>query len=264
MSFLHGSVYSEVLNMDTSVSVVLPHDSRWHRGIIPLEQGITAREKPKTMILLHGLTDNWSAWSNRSKIFYFAECFDIAVVMPEVQRSFYQDMRYGMHYYTYITQELPELVGKMFNVSVAPEDLMIAGQSMGGYGALMCGLSNPERFHAIGAFSSVTDLQHFVFDIPVRKETRGLDRDTIAIFGEEKHIPVQRDLYRLAEQCAANGKCPDIYMACGLQDELCGENVKLDRHLTQLGIAHTFETWDGAHDWDFWDVAMKKFLRGAL
>ena len=164
MGFYNGSFYAKSLNMDTSIGVILPHDSRKHLGVEPLHAGITPSEKPKTLILLHGLSDNWAAWMHRTSLLRYAESFDIAVLAPEVQRSFYMDMRNGPAYYTYITEELPELAAKQFNISVAPEDLMIAGLSMGGYGALACGLSHPERFMGIGAFSSVANLRKFVLD----------------------------------------------------------------------------------------------------
>ena len=128
-----GTKYNPIRATSVSYThlVILPHDSRKHLGVEPLHAGITPSEKPKTLILLHGLSDNWAAWMHRTSLLRYAESFDIAVLAPEVQRSFYMDMRNGPAYYTYITEELPELAAKQFNISVAPEDLMIAGLSMG-------------------------------------------------------------------------------------------------------------------------------------
>lgn len=264
MSYFSGALYSETLNMDTSVAVILPQDSRWHRGIIPLAQGIEPRKKSKTLILLHGLTDNWVAWAHRSRIYSFAEYYDIAVVMPEVQRSFYQDMKNGMHYFTYITEELPKLVSEMFQISVEPEDLMIAGLSMGGYGALKCGLTYPERYSAVGAFSSASDMEGFVTNIPVRKETVGFDRDVAGMFGETLNIPDMSRLKHLTDLCAGKEKLPKIYMACGRQDELFDQNIELRDYMIEKGLPHKWEDWEGIHDWDFWDVAIQNFLQLAL
>lgn len=44
--------------------------------------------------------------------------------------------------YSYVTKELPELVNSHFNVD--PTKKSITGHSMGGHGALVCALKNPE------------------------------------------------------------------------------------------------------------------------
>jgi S-formylglutathione hydrolase len=59
------------------------------------------------------------------------------------------------HYrmWTYVTEELPELIGASFPVDMARQSIM--GHSMGGHGALTIGLSFPDRFRAISAFAPI-------------------------------------------------------------------------------------------------------------
>jgi len=260
MGFFVGSVFSKMLNMDTSVGVILPQDSRYHRGLSPLPEGVTARERPRTLILLHGLTDNWSAWGYRSRVLSYAEEFDTAVIMPEVQRSFYQDMRDGEAYFSYVYDELPELAAALFNVSVEPEDLMVAGLSMGGYGALRCALTGPERYHAVGAFSSVTDLEAFTLDMPVRKETRGFERVVRGMFGEGRRAPEEALLVPLAKRAAAGSARTPILMTCGTEDELYPGCEAFAGVLEGLGWPVRFESWPGIHEWGFWDTSIRRFL----
>ena len=189
MAFFTGTIFSEVLNMEVELAAMLPHDTRCHRGVTPFPPGFSARERPRTLLLLHGLTDGCDSWSLRTKLFNYMEDCDVAVVMPGVQRSFYQDMACGEAYFTFVSEELPALAADMFNVSVAPEDLLVAGQSMGGYGALRCGLTHPEHFRAVGAFSSVIDVEDFTVRAPVRKETRNFDRVVKGMFGEGLVVP---------------------------------------------------------------------------
>lgn len=59
----------------------------------------------------------------------------LAVVMPEVGRSFYTDMAAGSKYWTFISEELPEIARKFFGLSERREENFAAGLSMGGYGA---------------------------------------------------------------------------------------------------------------------------------
>lgn len=58
------------------------------------------------------------------------------------------------HYrmYDYIASELPQLVEQHFPVS---DRRAISGHSMGGHGALVIGLRNPERYTSISAFSPI-------------------------------------------------------------------------------------------------------------
>ena len=260
MGFFTGSVFSETLNMDTTIGVILPHDSRFHRGIAPFAEGIAARERPRTLILLHGLTDNWAAWGYRSRILSYAEERDVAVIIPEVQRSFYQDMANGEAYFSYVSEELPQLVASLFKISTAPEDLMVAGLSMGGYGALRCGLTYPERYRAVGAFSSAVNLDGFTVKIPERKETRGFDRMVRGMFGETPVIPREARLEELAAEAATAAHCPPVLMTCGTEDELYPHNEQFYRLLKGYDLPVTFEAWPGIHEWGFWDRSIKMFL----
>ena len=55
--------------------------------------------------------------------------------------------------WTYVTEELPELVGSMFPADMARQSIM--GHSMGGHGALTIGLSHPARYKAVSAFAPI-------------------------------------------------------------------------------------------------------------
>jgi len=54
--------------------------------------------------------------------------------------------------YSYITKELPQLIEKNFPVTARKS---ISGHSMGGHGALICTLKNPEMYQSVSAFSPV-------------------------------------------------------------------------------------------------------------
>jgi S-formylglutathione hydrolase len=61
------------------------------------------------------------------------------------------DANYKM--WSYVTSELPALVGAHFPIDLSRQSIM--GHSMGGHGALTIGLTFPERFRAISAFSPI-------------------------------------------------------------------------------------------------------------
>ena len=55
--------------------------------------------------------------------------------------------------YDYVTQELPALVEKEF--AVISNVKSISGHSMGGHGALICALKNPQAYQSVSAFSPI-------------------------------------------------------------------------------------------------------------
>jgi S-formylglutathione hydrolase len=59
------------------------------------------------------------------------------------------------HYnmYSYVTDELPTLIETHFPVT--SDRRGIFGHSMGGHGALVCALRNPDRYHSVSAFAPI-------------------------------------------------------------------------------------------------------------
>lgn len=64
---------------------------------------------------------------------------------------------YKDHYkmYSYITEELYALIQNQFHIQ--PDRISIMGHSMGGHGALIIGLKNPEKFRSISAFAPIAN-----------------------------------------------------------------------------------------------------------
>ncbi len=59
------------------------------------------------------------------------------------------------HYnmYSYVTDELPALIAA--NFPIQSERQGICGHSMGGHGALVCALRNPDRYRSVSAFAPI-------------------------------------------------------------------------------------------------------------
>lgn len=220
--------YSESLGLSTSMTVLLPQSSE---GQIGLVGGV--RERTPVLYLLHGLSDDATSWGRRSSIERYASALGIAVVMPQVHRSFYADEVHGNHFWTFISEELPALVATTFRVSDRREDTFVAGLSMGGYGALKLGLRHPERFAAIGAFSSAVDLD----------EVKQFAPDVLALV---------RD--------ADPATTPKLWISCGTEDWLYPYNVHLVDDVRAAGHDPHVEFPPGDHEWDVWDDQIERFL----
>ena len=82
MGLFTGNFYSKNLRMTTRINVIFPDVSN---DVTPLYEGT-----PKVLYLLHGLSGNSDEWTRFSKIEYYAKKYNFIIIMPEVQRSFYQ------------------------------------------------------------------------------------------------------------------------------------------------------------------------------
>ena len=79
------------------------------------------------LYLLHGYSDDQTAWQRWSSIECYVEGLNLAVVMPAVQNSFYSDMAHGGKFFTYVTEEVPALVHEIFPLSTERADTFVAG-----------------------------------------------------------------------------------------------------------------------------------------
>jgi len=57
------------------------------------------------------------------------------------------------HMYDYVTQELPKLIES--ELPITPNVKSISGHSMGGHGALICALKNPDDYRSVSAFAPI-------------------------------------------------------------------------------------------------------------
>ncbi len=104
MADFTGNLYSQVLGMNTAVRIITPK-RRNHNGPF------------RAVYLLHGLSDNSTDWVLNTRCSLLAQDYDVMLIIPEVQKSFYIDMAEGATNFTYITQELHQLVETLFRVS---------------------------------------------------------------------------------------------------------------------------------------------------
>ncbi len=246
MALVELKFYSQMLGMQTEAYVVIPQ--RFTNGEIGIEGNCNNGEL-KCLYLLHGLSDDHSIWLRRTSIERYAADYGICVVMPCGGRSFYTDMKYGMKYFSYITEELPNVVREFFRVSDKREDTYIAGLSMGGYGALKAALRKPEVYCAAAGLSSVADIKCGMFD------------DTLVpVFGEELNISDEEDLFFLAEKTNLSPVKPRIFMGVGTEDFLYEPNMRLKQKFKQLDYDFTYRESSGSHNWAFWDEYIKYVL----
>ncbi len=243
MAHIRCDFRSETLDMGTSMTVFLP-------------ESIDC-SKVKVVYLLHGLADNCTGWARYTSVERYARRYNVAVVIPEVQRSFYCDMKLGLPYFTFVSEELPKLCSNMFGLSQERKLNYIMGLSMGGYGSLKSVFNNPGRYEGCATFSAVTDMADSVANM---QGQRALEYE--AMFGDGRTIPHDCDLFAMLDDFKDSDRpafeFPRFYMSCGRQDGLLEQNERFARELAYAGLDCRFESWNGVHNWNFWDPAVEK------
>lgn len=108
---------------------------------------------------MHGGTEEHTIWIRKTSIERYVDGKNVCIIMPAVDWSFFADMVHGNNYFTYLTEELPDLIHDIFNTSVACEDNYVAGVSMGGYGAFKLALNYPDRYSKVASIFGSLDLK---------------------------------------------------------------------------------------------------------
>lgn len=258
MAFLTVNLMSTCLMRTVPVNVILPVDKVDCPGMIKRE------DKPfKTLYLLHGLLGSYVDWVNGTRIQRYADEYDLAVVMPSGDNAFYIDQPLSHNYYgEFIGRELVELTRKLFHLSHKREDTFIGGLSMGGYGAIRNGLKYHDTFGTIISLSGalvVDEMQKRTNETSSFVERRDF---TERIFGdlEEVIISDKNPKYLVEQMIREKVDFPQIYLACGDQDDLLPANKDFYIFLQDKGVEAVFEIGEGDHEWDFWDTYIKKAI----
>ncbi|MFP2768111.1 S-formylglutathione hydrolase [Oceanisphaera sp. KMM 10153] len=155
------SHYSETLNCTMRFAIYLP------------PQAMSGNKVP-TLYWLSGLTCTDENFMQKAGAQRIAAELGIAIIAPDTSprgdevadddgydlgkgAGFYVNATqapWNRHYrmYDYVLNELPALVESMFPLN---DQRSIAGHSMGGHGALVLAMRNPERYRSVSAFSPI-------------------------------------------------------------------------------------------------------------
>jgi S-formylglutathione hydrolase len=157
------SHHSKVLNCDMRFAIYLPPQA-------------SNGEKVPVLYWLSGLTCSDENFMQKAGAHRIAAELGVAIVAPDTSprgdgvaddegydlgkgAGFYVNATqapWNRHYhmYDYVVNELPELIEATFPVS---NKRAISGHSMGGHGALVVAMRNPERYSSMSAFSPISN-----------------------------------------------------------------------------------------------------------
>ena len=228
MAKIQCNVISYTLMRTVDVDVIIPTvtipESMQNKGNVHHY----FQNKFPVLYLLHGYGNNHGQWCGYTNIELYAEERQIAVVMLSGENKMYINKN-DDQFADFIQNELPEFITNMFPVSTRKEDTYIAGLSMGGFGALYHGLSHPENYQAVGAFSPAV-----------------------------KMVGNPINLFDVLENSHVNNP---LYIACGKKDFV----YEIDQQFVEKAKKKEIDvTWvseeDYGHEWRFWDLSIERFL----
>ena len=257
MALFHGVINSQALRKYITLSMIVPADDK-------KKLGFTA--EPKLLILLHGAGGTDYTWTRYTSLERYAEAHNLIVLMPNIDFSFAMNMANGLPYQTYLAQELPALARQMFHVEFSRENVAVAGQSMGGFGALHTALSAPETFGACGVFSAPLYLEKFLDGTrPIVGSPDFVVLGQIwknSILGENATdlTPVSANV--LLDGVDLTALPLRIFHACGDADFLTQDNRRFSPKLAQKpGVTCEYHEYPGGHNYDVWDPCIRDFVQ---
>lgn len=250
MALVRCDFFSDTLGFGTSMTALLPESATGQIGM-----GGSARSGDfPTLYLLHGLSDDDTTWVRRTALERYVAESGIAVVMPQVQRSFYTDEVWGRPYWTFVSEELPRAARHFFRLSDDPAKTFVAGLSMGGYGAFKLALRHPDRFGAAASLSGVLDVAGRIHQLNRPEDPLMWQR----IFGDPPAVEgTDDDLLHLLDKVSSP---PPLYITCGTEDPLYSSSVVFRDACAERGIPLVTDFTAGQHDWEFWDTKIRDVL----
>jgi S-formylglutathione hydrolase len=205
---------------------------------------------------LSGRTCSWENFTVKAGAQRYAAERGVALVAPDTSprgldlpgehddwdfgsgAGFYVDATqepWSAHYrmYSYVVDELPALVHERFPLDAGRQGIF--GHSMGGHGALVVALRNPERFRSVSAFAPISNPMHCPWGEKALGHYLGADReawrryDACELLAEsdwrrpilvdqgdaDSFLEVQLKPERLREACASAGVPLELRLQAG-------------------------------------------------
>jgi enterochelin esterase-like enzyme len=207
--------------------------------------GYKANKVYPVMYLLHGINGTHTEWKDNgnpdrilSNLINACDAKRMIVVMPNVRfmnPNIVPSDVYGTanvnafnNFFNELKNDLMPFIEKEYKVSKERTGRAIAGLSMGGMESLNIGISMPETFGFIGAFSAAPSL------------------------------PFSAEQMKLPDEYKNN---TFIMICCGLEDGLLSFSQDYNKSLTDNGVQTTYYTIRGGHDFGVWKNGLYNFAK---
>lgn len=235
---------------------------KWSYAVYLPDGYETSNLKYPVLYLLHGHGQDLYAWVNyghiqptADELIAHGEIPPAIIVMPDAGMTWFVDRKEKME--TAVIQDLVGDVQHTFRVIDDRKGRVIAGLSMGGYGALRFVLKYPEMFAAAGLLSPA------IYDPEV---PQGSGARRAGVFGAaEFDAQVWKELNypTLWEAFLAKKIAVPMYINSGDDDDFFieAEATRLYSLLRKNGQPAELRIVDGAHRWPVWESTIGDAMR---
>lgn len=134
------------------------------RVLLPEGYDANSCRRYPVLYLLHGVGDTWQDWTKRSDVVEFVKQFPVIVVMPDAGKGdnagWYSDWSDGSRQWErFHIDGLVPWVDAQYR-TLGDGHRLIAGFSMGGFGAMSYAARHPGLFKVAAAFSGIVDTMY--------------------------------------------------------------------------------------------------------
>jgi diacylglycerol O-acyltransferase/trehalose O-mycolyltransferase len=228
--------------------------------------------------LLHGCCDTYDSWTRSTDVEELDQLRDALVVMPEGGPvGWYSDWwNYGQGgppaWETFHLRELRKLLEHDYG---AGHRRVIAGLSMGGFGALSYAGRNPGMFRAVASYSGVVHPLYDGFPEGLMGLLEEFGEDPLALWGDpvaQRGIWTAHDPFYLANRL----RTTPVFLSSGdgtagpfdppgttddLEAFLNDMNHVLAARYREAGVPLTTDFYGpGTHDWPYWERELHRSL----
>jgi S-formylglutathione hydrolase FrmB len=237
----------------------------------PLDYAVYRPDGPTrglpVVYLLHGRASNPDEWlrmgmvkATADRLIAEGRLAPLLVVLPAAGNTWYA----AGAMQAALVDELPAAIEATYGTATARTGRAVAGNSMGGFGALRFAFGHPERYAAAASMSGAywTRIKP---DMAIDAEMEGrLARVFSGAFGMPFDVPrfLAQSPMALAAGAAASPQRPPVFLTVGRGDRfgLAEEQDAVEAALRRLGHDVTATTTDGDHDWGTWEAALPEVL----
>ncbi|MGN0906100.1 MAG: alpha/beta hydrolase [Bullifex sp.] len=243
MAVLSFSFRSECLKKPEKVIALLPDPG-----------ALTCLSDMNVIYALHGVGEDSSSFLYKSDIVSMASRHNAVIIMPDGDRSMYQDDFFGQKYFTFITEELPNYMNGVLNIPSSRDKTWIMGFSMGAYGAVRTALMHPERYEGFASFSGLLDLR------PLAATRMDEMKSDFPFFAPALDSMETTDLNPVNLMDERSSRLMG-YVSCGLDDDLLICTKLFEKAALDNGCEWKFHYSEGdRHSWSFWNREFENFL----
>lgn len=257
---------------------LLSNGVRTLRANVLLPEGYDPDVAYPVLYLLHGISDDYRAWADRSRgdVRRTVGGLRAIVVMPEGGRGFYLNWiaREGRDWERYHLEELIPAIERRFRILPGREHHTIAGASMGGYGALRLASQLPGYFGTAISMSGflevgeadaspITDLMlGGPFSALLGRRGGGYARghELRALAQNLRHTRILITVGNGAMDPAARDPLYSALFLGNTERFLERHSTSIRSALQTAGVPVTFRRQSGLHAWWYW----RRDLRGAI